>query len=320
METVACNLCGSENSTPVYQMPSLPGCPDAVFSVVECNECGLGYLNPRPTLEEIQKYYPPSYYAQFTDKEVEHSRRYATEAGYLREVERRAKPWRLLDVGCANGDFPRFMRNRGWEIEGEEISSNSRPIRDFKVYTEPFPEIPVNEPSYDAVTAWAVLEHLHDPMAYFRKASVVLKRGGLFVFLVHNFNSLASRYLFREDIPRHLYFYTEDTVRRFLTGNAFRVERVHYTDRIFPMPPWGWLHFYIRTRVKRQAYTYQDTPLTRLQYLAQKRLPAGLLSDLRFAARNPVTASEWLLRPAFVWLQRVLKSSANVVYVARKVS
>jgi len=79
---------------------------------------------------------------------------------------------------------------------------------DFPVYTQEFQNIPLNEPTYDAVTAWAVLEHVHDPMAYFRKAAQVVKKDGLFVFLVPNFASVASRSLFCEDLPRHLYFFT----------------------------------------------------------------------------------------------------------------
>src|SRR5437879_8656059 len=74
------------------------------------------------------------------------------------------------------------MAARSWDVEGVEISQSPRRITDFRVYGQEFQDIPVNEPVYDAVTAWAVLEHVHDPMSYFRKASEVVKKGGLFVF------------------------------------------------------------------------------------------------------------------------------------------
>jgi len=32
------------------------------FTVVECDQCGLGFVNRRPTITEIQKYYPAEYY------------------------------------------------------------------------------------------------------------------------------------------------------------------------------------------------------------------------------------------------------------------
>src|SRR3546814_5417313 len=62
---------------------------------------------------------------------------------------------------------------------------------------------------YDVITAWAVLEHVHDPMSYFMKAASTIQSGGYFVFLVTNFDSISSRSLFREDVPRHLYFFSK---------------------------------------------------------------------------------------------------------------
>jgi SAM-dependent methyltransferase len=164
-------------------MPDRRGFQAGIFTVVECDQCGLGFVNPRPRFQDMGKYYPKEYYEEgFAQNRAYHLGRYAREARYLRQIERKPGPKSLLDVGCANGDFPRFMMARGWHAEGVEVSASSQPITDFKVYPQQLPDIPVHQPSYDAVTAWAVLEHVHDPMAYFRKASEVTKAGGLFVF------------------------------------------------------------------------------------------------------------------------------------------
>jgi hypothetical protein len=53
METVACNLCGSTRHTALYQMPDRRGYQAGIFTVVECDRCGLGFVNPRPTFEDI---------------------------------------------------------------------------------------------------------------------------------------------------------------------------------------------------------------------------------------------------------------------------
>ena len=166
METVACNLCGSTRHTALYQMPDRRGYHAGIFTVVECNQCGLGFVNPRPLFEDMWRYYPKEYFEEeFAQNRAHHLRRYAREASYLRQIERKPGPKSLLDVGCANGDFPRFMRARGWHVEGVEVSASSQPITDFKVHPQQLPDIPVNQPTYDALTAWAVLEHVHDPMA-----------------------------------------------------------------------------------------------------------------------------------------------------------
>jgi len=197
VEIVACNLCGSTRHASVYRMPDRRFFPQDFFTVVECDECGLGFVNPRPSAAETQKYYPPEYFQQPATKSHERylHRRFSAEATYLRAIENGRGPRRLLDVGCANGDFPRFMAARGWIVEGIEISESSKRIQDFRVHTQEFQNIAVNEPAYDAVTAWAVLEHVHDPMAYFRKAAQVLKKNGLFVFLVTNFETVSYTHL-----------------------------------------------------------------------------------------------------------------------------
>ena len=320
MEIVACNLCGSTRHTPVYQMPDRRFFPKEIFTIVECDACGLGFVNPRPTIAEIQKYYPPKYFQQPATKSHDRylRRRFAEEAKYLREMENGGSKRRLLDVGCANGDFPRFMAARGWNVEGVEISESSQRIQDFKVHTRGFQDIAVNEATYDAITAWAVLEHVHDPMAYFRKASQVLKKGGLFVFLVTNFHSAASRHLFCEDVPRHLYFFTRNTTRQYLDATGFALEKEDNGRNIYKLAPVNWLSFMLLTRLKKQKFSFEDIPLTHREFRARHNLPRGLRSSLKYAAYSPASVLDRMLWPAIETAQILRKTYGISTYVARK--
>ena len=321
METVACNLCGSTRHTALYQMPDRRGYHAGIFTVVECDQCGLGFLNPRPPFEDMWKYYPEEYYEEeFSQNRAYHLRRYAREASYLRPIERKLGRKSLLDVGCANGDFPRFMRSRGWHVEGVEVSTFSQPITDFKVYPQQLPDIPVNQPVYDAVTAWAVLEHVHDPMAYFRKASEVTKAGGLFVFLVPNFNSLASRRLFLEDIPRHLYFFSEKTVRRYLEKTGFTLERAYVGRDIFAQPSCNWLHYYVQTKLRRQPFTYAELPMVRPEFFERYKLKPSIVSTLKYVVAQPLTALDRSFLPVLTWIQILRKTYSTSTYVARRLA
>jgi SAM-dependent methyltransferase len=321
METVACNLCGSTRHALLYRMPDRRGYHAEDFAVVECRDCGLGFVNPRPSFAEMGAYYPQNYYEEeFALNRAHHLKRYAREAAYLRPLERGARPRSLLDVGCANGDFPRFMRARGWRVEGVEVSISSRPITDFKVYPQQLPDIPVREPAYDAVTAWAVLEHVHDPMAYFRKAAEVTKAGGLFVFMVPNFNSLASRRLFLEDVPRHLYFFSESTVRRYLDKTGFALEKVRFRKWPFAMPSYNWLPYYVHRVLRKRPFNYEDLPPTRPQFFARHNLSPGTLSTLNYALAQPLVALDRALLPVITWIQILRKTYGSSVYVARRLS
>jgi len=321
METIDCNLCGSADQTVIYRQPDALYFPDEWFNTVQCSRCGLGFVNPRPSREEIGKYYPADFYEYFADADNRrfHLNRYRTEANF---VERHLRPGgarRLLDVGCANGDFPRFMRDLLWEVEGVEVSTTSRGIDDFTIYRQEFPEIPVVEPRYDAVTAWAVLEHVHDPMAYFKKAAQVLKSGGVFVFLVTNFESTTSRHLFGEDVPRHLYFFTERAVRQYLERTGFELVDVDYSDKVYGMLPVNWLR-YLARKLTGRPFEWRHSRLTHDRYLRDHAIPATTFNKFRFMARHPVSLVDRLLAPVYARYQMLAKKYGIVTYVARRLA
>ena len=320
METVKCNLCGARKHAPVYAMPDrlFPG--DEYFTVVECTRCGLGFVNPRPTISEMPKYYPAEYFEKPPGRSNERylERRFAAEARYLAQLENGNSRRKLLDLGCATGDFPRFMAKRGWEVEGVEVSSASQQIKDFRVYTQAFQDIPVNEPAYDAVTAWAVLEHVHDPMAYFQQAAQVLKPGGLFVFLVTNFHSTASRHLFCEDVPRHLYFFTRETVVQYLESTGFALLEECNGNDVYKMAPNNWLGYIVRTRLFGRRYTFRDVPLTSKEFRRTRQLAKGLVSALKYAAYSPLSVLDRLAWPVIEMMQIRRARYGISTYVARR--
>jgi SAM-dependent methyltransferase len=301
-------------------MPDRLFYPDEFFSVVSCDQCGLGFVNPRPTVREMARYYPPAYFEapKTSGRERYFKRRYAAEAAYLGALEKAGAQPTLLDVGCAAGDFPRYMAARGWRVEGVEVSEAAGTIEDFPVCRKEFQDFPVDTPSYDAVTAWAVLEHVHDPMAYFRKAAEVLKPGGLFVFLVTNFESTASRHLFVEDVPRHLSFFTRSVVVRYLDRTGFRLVREDNGRNVYKAAPVHWLPYQIQTRVRRRPFTFADVPLTKREFLRAHGLPRGWRSALRYAAYSPASVIERLFFPFIETLEIWRNSYPISTYVARR--
>ncbi|HTZ48233.1 MAG TPA: class I SAM-dependent methyltransferase [Verrucomicrobiae bacterium] len=323
MEQVACNLCGSTQLTPVYEMPDTRFFPDEIFTAVECNHCGLGFVNPRPTLAEMAKYYPCDYYQaqppmQPDDLPPFMRKRFQAKVRFLADLERRSGPRKLLDVGAGNGDFARFMLHRGWQVEAVEISEHSARIPEFPVYADEFQNIPVNAPAYDAITIWAVLEHVHDPMAYFRKAAQVLKPDGRLVFLVTNFHSMASRHLFGEDIPRHLYFFTRETVAQYLQKNGLHLESEDNGRSIYKMAPAHWLSYLIQTRLRGKPYTFAEVPLSSRAFRRVHGLSKGIGTSLKYFAYSPSSVVERVLFPAVEAVQILRKTYGISTYVARK--
>jgi 2-polyprenyl-3-methyl-5-hydroxy-6-metoxy-1,4-benzoquinol methylase len=228
-ESVPCNLCGANDFEELYRLQDNRCFIDDVeWPVVRCRCCGLDYVNPRPTAASIWKYYPTSYYNGRQERELQY--RYQLQARQLAQLT----PGRLLDIGCANGDWIQLMAGRGWQVAGIEPSPNSRNPHDLDIRRGQLPEAASwPEGSFDVVTAWAVVEHLHDPRIAFESARRMLRPGGSFIALVPNGRSIASRLAYREDVPRHLYMFSEQTLAKYAQQSGLTLEGVTHEPRLF---------------------------------------------------------------------------------------
>jgi 2-polyprenyl-3-methyl-5-hydroxy-6-metoxy-1,4-benzoquinol methylase len=225
-EHVVCNLCGSDAPRLLYRSRDYRLRIDETdWAVVRCTECGLGYLDPRPTPEESEQYYPAQY---FDRNDPATLGRYEREAAYVP-----AAGGRLLDIGTADGGFLRVMKERGFEVEGiDGYAPVTAP--DLKVHRALFPSDTGLAPaSYDVITAWAVFEHLRDPAGAFRECARLLRPGGLLVIQVPNLRSVFGRMSLQEDVPRHLYCFSPRTLKRYATRAGLQLERVIHTTDLF---------------------------------------------------------------------------------------
>jgi 2-polyprenyl-3-methyl-5-hydroxy-6-metoxy-1,4-benzoquinol methylase len=297
-------------------MPDVRFGTPGTYTVVECQGCGLGFLNPRPTFEELPALYPKQFYERF--EAVDQSARYAQEAKYLRGIAGRNGGRRLLDVGCATGGFLRYMRNQGWQVEGvEPIYSNDSD--DLKIHPKQIFEISGLQGRFDAVTAWAVLEHVHDPTAYFKAMSAALCTGGTLVVQVPNFDSISSRRLFREDVPRHIHFYSRQAILRFMADNGMKVERIDCRDNVYEMSAVGFLTYLIYKCIGK-PYTFKDVPVHFAQYCEAKLIPRTAGSFLRYCVVHPLSIADKLVARFVDRLQILRGTYGQVTYVARKQS
>ena len=85
LEHVRCDLCGSDDYRIRYRKPDnwlwLNLCE---YPVVECSGCGLVYVNPRPTFQEMSNFYPPGYHSGRDD--TAHLQRYSAQFRQVSET------------------------------------------------------------------------------------------------------------------------------------------------------------------------------------------------------------------------------------------
>jgi 2-polyprenyl-3-methyl-5-hydroxy-6-metoxy-1,4-benzoquinol methylase len=276
-ENVACSLCGSHDYAPLLEWHDAEA--GAHLTVVRCRNCDLTFTNPRPTPDTIGHFYPNDYSCYELRSAVSQHWKARLRARVQRTILRadfayppqpitriewlfsrlgrawlrgglRRSEWipyrgegRLLDFGCGAGAFLERMRDLGWHVEGLDMSTVAAHTvmrhRGIKVHVGTLPHRDLAAESFDCVTMWQALEHVHDPRQTVREARRLLRPRGLLVVAVPNVASWSfkhfGRHWFGLDVPRHLTHFTPDTLNAVLAAEGFRLLKLTYvgTD--------GWL-------------------------------------------------------------------------------
>ena len=203
------------------------------WGFLQCPECRLVWLNPRPVPEDVGKVYTtyythsdgdrrsrlallkkkiylalfaalPGYHALAPAMRWRHFGRVLSLFPPLREVARLrtmcldgTKKGRLLDVGCGNGTFLAMMRDAGWEVQGVETDPVAgrfaRERFGVPVITGTLAEARLADQSFDAVTLSHVIEHVYDPGELLEECRRVLKPGGRLAVVTPNVESYGHR-------------------------------------------------------------------------------------------------------------------------------
>jgi 2-polyprenyl-3-methyl-5-hydroxy-6-metoxy-1,4-benzoquinol methylase len=193
------------------------------FQLMRCVRCSMIYTNPVPAEMASGAFYDRSgneyLYAEKLESDYSDVR-FERELRFFRTY---CKSGSVLDVGCSSGAFLYQLKNRyprDYKTCGTDVS---RPPLDYAAKMG-VPIIKGNfltqhfEESFDAVTFWAVMEHLSEPQSFLKKAAAILKPGGLCFILVPNMQSLAVRLLgakYRYIYAEHLNYFTQETLNKF---------------------------------------------------------------------------------------------------------
>src|SRR6266851_781666 len=177
MEYICCPLCEADHTKLLFKRKDLTYyISDDAFCVVRCQRCGLIYVNPRPTAEEIHVYYPEEFYDTQLDAEQllrEKEQQLLLKYQYVKAL----RPGTLLDVGCSKGEFMYFMQQKGWEVHGIDFSTKPPNVFGLDIFYGAWEAAEYKPESFDLVTLWAVLEHVYDPKQLLAKINHVTKSG-----------------------------------------------------------------------------------------------------------------------------------------------
>lgn len=118
----------------------------------------------------------------------------------------------LLDIGCGTGSFLTFMKKKGFKVYGVENNSKARSFCLENNLETLATEASLPNDNFDLVTLWHVLEHLPNSEKSIATYRELLKKDGLLLIAVPNFQSHDRIHYQKDwaalDVPRHLWHFT----------------------------------------------------------------------------------------------------------------
>ncbi|HNX06050.1 MAG TPA: class I SAM-dependent methyltransferase [Bacteroidales bacterium] len=204
------------------------------FTIVKCPCCGLLFVNPRPSTDEIAKYYKSeNYISHSTQQKSLLDKIYArvrkkNHQKKFKLISKYKQAGSILDIGCATGEFLDFFQQKGWEVSGVEPNEEARNFAANTYKLNVFDEkmIPdLGKENHDVITMWHVLEHVHDVNERVAQLHRLLKNDGIAVIALPNPNSkdaaMYKNFWAGYDLPRHLFHFTAKTIEKLFDKHGF---------------------------------------------------------------------------------------------------
>jgi len=231
-----CLICGSKEFEPFLV------CKDYTFSkenfnIQKCKLCDFKFTNPRPDDSNIGTYYKSEEYISHTNTKkgiinrMYHYVRSYTLLKKIQLISSYVSRGTILDYGCGTGMFLSACEQDGWNTIGMEPDDQARKLaktQNIQVFTDKKQlKENIKDSSLQVITLWHVLEHvtdLDDTLTFFKSA---LNKNGVLIIAVPNPASYDAKY-YKEywaayDVPRHLYHFEENTVKRLLSNYKFQL-------------------------------------------------------------------------------------------------
>jgi SAM-dependent methyltransferase len=212
-----------------------------IFSIWHCNVCTARFTQDVPGQDAIGAFYASDNYISHSDTKkgiinsLYHLVRKRTLVAKRRLVlDKVGMPkGDILDIGCGTGAFLNTMKEADWNITGLEPDAVAR-TKAAELYAihpqESGKLFELTPASFNAITMWHVLEHVHELHAYIKQIGELLAPNGKLFIAVPNYTSKDAD-MYKEhwaayDVPRHLYHFSPQSMEKLLSMHGLQLAAV----------------------------------------------------------------------------------------------
>ncbi|GGG10440.1 class I SAM-dependent methyltransferase [Pontibacter amylolyticus] len=232
-----CPICGKEDFKNFLVVTDNAVSKES-FVIVECENCNFKFTNPRPDAASIDKYYESEEYISHSNiktgiiNRAYHVVRSITTKQKVELINRHVPAkGTILDYGCGTGVFLNACKQDGWDIRGVEPNIRAREEASSltgEIIAKGLEEI--SGEKFEVITMWHVLEHIHTLNETLAELINLLQDDGTLIIAVPNADSHDAQQYKADwaayDVPRHLYHFTQPTMKRLLKKHKMQLEEV----------------------------------------------------------------------------------------------
>lgn len=229
----ACDICGTDNPKIILESSQLDG------PLVQCRNCGFRYIGSRRSrltfgsgggdgAEVASRVQAANSNIRNLRLEEEHRLGILNARWRLDLIRNFRTSGKLLEVGCARGDFLSVARE-SFDVSGVEpnpsLADDAEKVA--PIYRDVIETLPWRD--FDVITSFHVIEHVDSPKRFVSAMADRIKPGGLLALETPDIDSLPFHLMkakWRQFIPEHYFFFDQSTMSRLLSDSGFKVEKI----------------------------------------------------------------------------------------------
>ena len=293
MLVIECPVCGSSKYKVLFNDHNRRDQLKIEGTYVRCANCSLIYLRERPKWDDIVSFYSSQDVDQVVSAgniDIPNICRKKTIPLWkrlLRKFRFRPHSWpldpvpqdskRILDLGCGSGVKLIEFAERGYEVWGVDVGTDSiqtckKILQEGKFIQGELQQTNLPSEHFHYIRIDNCLEHVPNPKEVVGECFRLLKPGGSFFIYVPHGNSLSMRFMKRFSvsswIPFHLQLFTKHSVTKLLTDAGYsNIEIMGYY-------PLSWLPLSLMQRWYKENVFLKKYPI----WLNAICYPVGWLS------------------------------------------